>query len=140
MLLQLQFLFLHFSLLLPVDFMKNLEHVMEAAIQETQMSTDVYLCLTNFFRLCRNVCATCTENQTHMHNSSRFIELTNSLLLKCVAYDAKTDELLLLMRCAIQFLGNYSSGNSINLSEIWGKFQVAFRYVCIICNCNSRLL
>ncbi|KAL4226576.1 Ataxin-10 [Mactra antiquata] len=123
-----------FSFELPVSFMKSLEVVCEHALQDGNIDFDICLYLTNFYRLCRNVCATCIKNQLQIQQSSKFIELTKCLLSILVTHEHKNDDVLLLMRCAVQFLGNYSSGNSKNQCEVWGNFQLIFRKCIEVCD------
>ncbi|XP_053377086.1 ataxin-10-like isoform X2 [Mercenaria mercenaria] len=89
-------------------------------------------CVTNCYRLCRNICAMCTDNQTLLRNSERFIKLTHTLLSTQVHSDTKSEELFLLLRCVVQFLGNYSSGNKENQIQIWEQFGDVFRNLLLL--------
>ncbi|XP_060602596.1 ataxin-10-like [Ruditapes philippinarum] len=110
-------------------FISDMESLVDLSQQLTE---DICECVTNCYRLCRNVCALCTENQTRLHDSTRFIQLTHSLMINCLQCNRRSEGLILLLRCTVQFLANYSSGNKVNQTEIQGKFCDVFRSLLLL--------
>lgn len=112
---------------LDQSFFTDIESLLEKFVLTPEPNTDQQVCITNCFRVCRNLCAVYTDHQSTIHNSPSFIEHTHNILSKCVKLERKTEAVYVLLRCAVQFLGNYCSGHYVNKAQVLQKFHNHFR-------------
>ncbi|KAK3601607.1 hypothetical protein CHS0354_027855 [Potamilus streckersoni] len=88
-------------------------------------------CATEAFRIFRNSCGMCVNNQSIIRMESK-IPLTTHRLV-CKLRDSQDGEkdccVNVLVRCLVQFLGNYCAGNKENSGEMWNLFQDTFMYL-----------
>ena len=92
----------------------------------TEANSDLISCVTACFRICRNSCANCAENQRFL-GQQKLISLTNGVLEKLGSCDRVNDELLVLARCGVQFIGNFASGNTENQTIVIEVFIQTFK-------------
>ena len=96
-------------------------------LPSTELDTDLISCVATGFRICRNACAKCAENQTVLRSEGDLLVLVKDLLLAFGNCDNLTEELLVLARCTVQCLGNFSSGNLENQVIVVDLFFKVFR-------------
>jgi len=90
-------------------------------------SPDCYDCLTDCYRLCRNMLALDPTNQQAVHKSELVSKTRTVFKLVTANTMEKTENVLVLLRCGVQFMGNYCSGNPPNQQHIWEEFCDIFR-------------
>lgn len=98
----------------------GLEQVQDYALKN--FTPEICDCLTNCYRICRNLLALEPANQLFLHRS-RLVEKTSCVLRYVASRDTaeRTDSLLVLLRCGVQFYGNYCSGNTQNQIHVWNS-------------------
>ncbi|XP_052780981.1 ataxin-10-like [Mya arenaria] len=84
------------------------------------------LCLTNCFRLCRNLLAIDPSCQAEFLTST-LLQQTCSVLYKVLNKQQRSENEIVLLRCSVQFLGNFCSGNKANTYEVWKHCRQLFR-------------
>ncbi|KAL5014439.1 hypothetical protein ScPMuIL_008709 [Solemya velum] len=83
--------------------------------------------LTEVFRCLRNACAGSLANQKHIHENTDICQTTKFIVEELLASKPTTLTCTVTLRCIVQFLGNYTSGNAVNQSQVWNLFMSAFR-------------
>ncbi|WAR26836.1 hypothetical protein MAR_012540 [Mya arenaria] len=83
------------------------------------------LCLTNCFRLCRNLLAIDPSCQAEFLTST-LLQQTCSVLYKVLNKQQRSENEIVLLRCSVQFLGNFCSGNKANTYEVWKHCRQLF--------------
>lgn len=92
--------------------------------------------VANGYRILRNQCAGNHGKQTAIRESNVY-KLTRDVLLalvscythftKCSEEDAWQSKVIVAIRCGIQFMGNFITGNAVNQGLVWTDFQKTFR-------------
>ncbi|KAK6176090.1 hypothetical protein SNE40_014442 [Patella caerulea] len=77
--------------------------------------------LTECFRILRNACAGCQENQSLVLVFPENLNVTRKVLDK-LSEIYRLPNILMSLRCAVQFLGNLCVGNPANQVEVYSGF------------------
>ncbi|XP_050414628.2 ataxin-10 isoform X2 [Patella vulgata] len=77
--------------------------------------------LTECFRILRNACAGCQENQSLIFLFPEKLNVTRKVLDK-LSEIYTLPNILMTLRCAVQFLGNLCVGNPTNQVEVYNGF------------------
>ena len=96
-------------------------------IPQPALNADLISCLTTSFRICRNACAKFVDNQTILRQHRDVLSSVKDLLTVLGGFVQLREELLVLARCAVQFIGNFSSGNVENQLIVVDLFFPVFR-------------
>lgn len=111
---------------MDVSLTESLENLHDTALES--FSFAICGCLTDCYRLCRNMLALNQENQIFLHRNSVVNKI--GTVMRYVAKEIRSqpnEEALVLLRCGVQCIGNYCSGNSNNQQHIWEDFCDIFR-------------
>jgi len=91
---------------------------------------EILNCMTEVYRCLRNSCVSCRENQDLVTSHPKCLHCTRSLITTAIdplTQHSNRQQLLILLRCAVQFLGNYVSGHFENGKSVWELFSDCFR-------------
>ncbi|KAL3852882.1 hypothetical protein ACJMK2_016489 [Sinanodonta woodiana] len=115
-------------------FLEDLQSVLEICLSSNFLQPSHCLeiqCATEVFRILRNSCGLCVKNQSIIRMESNIPLTTHKLI--CKLRDSLDEEkdccVHVLVRCLVQFLGNYCAGNKENLVQVWNLFLDTFMYL-----------
>ena len=103
---------------------------------QTKQTVSVVECITECFRALRNACAAGPPIQSLLADHERCIECSKSILDTVTRQGISqstniSENVLVMLRCCVQFLGNFVTNHRYNSRLVWGQFLDYFRYYSV---------